>query len=84
MKANQKSANSPRINIVTAHSPSHFSFSRTRTTELKCGGHSFTIQSFVPSPVKLMQVQNGFICDKERYLDSLKISDCRAFKPVRT
>ena len=24
-----------------------------------------------------MQVQNGFIRDKERYLDSLNISDCR-------
>ena len=40
-------------------------------------GRSFTIQSFVPFLVKFMQVQNGFIRDKERYLDSLNISDCR-------
>ena len=30
-----------------------------------------------------MQVQNGFIRDKERHLNSLKIYDCRAFKPIR-
>ena len=28
-------------------------------------------------------MQNGFIRVKERYLNSLKISDCRAFKPIR-
>ena len=52
----------------------------TRTTaEYKTGvmGRSFTIQSFVPSSVKFMQVQYGFIRHKERYLDSLNISDCQ-------
>ena len=89
VKANQKSANSPSIIITTSADRNYFGclpILRHTTAEYKTRmmGRSFTIQSFVPSPVKFMQVQNGFIRDKERYLDSLNISDCRAFKPIRT
>ena len=85
VKANQKSANSPRIIFKTAAVTLGRDLFSPRITKseykIRTMGRSFNIQSFVPSPVKFMQVQNGFIRDKERYLDSLKISDCRAFKP---
>ena len=78
VKANQKSANSPRI-IINSSAEGNFLRSRCTTADYKSRvmGRSFTIQSFVPFLVKFMQVQNGFIRDKERYLDSLNISDCR-------
>ena len=80
VKANQKSANSPRIIINTSAEKKTLPYFSTRTAaKYKTGvmGRSFTIQSFVPSPVKFMQVQYGFIRHKERYLDSLNISDCQ-------
>ena len=44
------------------------------------------------SPIRLLvffrldfiQVQNGLFGEKEGYVNTLKISDCQAFGPIRT
>ena len=65
---------------------SYVSFSALALTDkiTRMMGHLLSSPFPVLPPCKsFTQVQNGFIRVKERYLNSLKISDCRAFKPIR-
>ena len=34
--------------------------------------------------LNFVQLQNGLFREKERYVNTLKISDCQAFGPIRT
>ena len=34
--------------------------------------------------LSFIKVQNGLFRGKERYVNTLKISDCQAFSPIRT
>ena len=45
---------------------------------------NLAIRLFAFLRLSFVKVQNGLFRGKERYVNTLKISDCQAFSPIRT